>query len=175
MPRLAALPTRSPPIGCHPRLVRNCARERDPVRRDFSIPSLASLECWVTRRSLSSGRPKAGPGGGRGQFEFRHCEPPDRTNADKSSLPGLTRQSIFFENSFLGRWMDARIKSGHDECFCMHTDLISNSKLVSKHNFAISPHVSREGWPAGSALSLERAQGMPGARCARCHVCRGSG
>jgi hypothetical protein len=42
-------------------------------------------------------------------------------NADKSSLPGLTRQSIFFEKYFLRRWMDARIKSGHDECvLCAH-------------------------------------------------------
>jgi hypothetical protein len=31
------------------------------------------------------------------------------------SLPGLTRQSIFFEKGFLRSLMDARIKSAHDE------------------------------------------------------------
>jgi hypothetical protein len=33
------------------------------------------------------------------------------------SLPGLIRQSIAFVKMFLRRWMDARIKSGHDELF----------------------------------------------------------
>jgi hypothetical protein len=35
-----------------------------PVRRGFSIRSRMSLEYWITRWSLSSGRPKAGPVGG---------------------------------------------------------------------------------------------------------------
>ena len=49
-------------------------------------------------------------------FDTRHSKPWVGANVDKSSLPGLTRQSIFFEKNFLRRWMDARIKSGHDEC-----------------------------------------------------------
>ncbi len=36
-----------------------------------------------------------------------------------------------------------------------------------RRSFAISPRVSREFWPARSALFNQRAQGMPGARCAR--------
>jgi hypothetical protein len=40
--------------------------------------------------------------------------------------------------------MDARIKSGHDECVCVHANLNFNSKLVSSHSFAISPRISRE-------------------------------
>jgi hypothetical protein len=36
-----------------------------------------------------------------------------------------------------------------------------------RHNCTISPRIPREFWPARSALSIERAQGMPGARCAR--------
>ena len=40
------------------------AKAEYPVRRGFSFQSLMSLEYWVTRRSLSSGRPKAGPVGG---------------------------------------------------------------------------------------------------------------
>jgi hypothetical protein len=63
--------------------------------------------------------------------------------------------------------MDARIKSGHDDFFACTPTLISNSKLVNKHSFAISPQVSREVWPARFALSNQRAQGMPGARCVR--------
>jgi hypothetical protein len=35
------------------------------------------------------------------------------------------------------------------------------------HDFAISPRVSREFCSELPALSEERAQGMPGARCAR--------
>ena len=38
---------------------------------------------------------------------------------------------------------------------------------ISRHTFAVSPRVSREVWPARSALCSWRAQGMPGARCAR--------
>jgi hypothetical protein len=34
------------------------------------------------------------------------------------SLPGLTRQSICFERA-LAKVMDARVKPGHDECFCV--------------------------------------------------------
>jgi hypothetical protein len=34
------------------------------------------------------------------------------------SLPGLTRQSICFEKA-LAKSMDARVKPGHDECFCV--------------------------------------------------------
>ena len=41
---------------------------------------------------------------------------------------------------------------------------ISNS---SRHSFAISPHVLREVCFEFPALSNQRAQGMPGARCAR--------
>jgi hypothetical protein len=43
--------------------------------------------------------------------------------------------------------------------------------MTTKYAFAISLHVSREFWPAGSALSHRRAQGMPGARCARSRAC----
>jgi hypothetical protein len=41
-----------------------------------------------------------------------------RANAIKMSLPGLTRQSICFEKA-LAKWMDARVKPGHDEFFCV--------------------------------------------------------
>jgi hypothetical protein len=42
---------------------------------------------------------------------------------------------------------------------------------VCRRSFAISPHALREVWPARSALSIQRAQGMPGARCTRSLVC----
>jgi len=44
---------------------------------------------------------------------------------------------------------------------------ISNSSIVRKHSFAISPRVSREFCHQRPALCNQRAQGMPGARCAR--------
>src|SRR5258708_3374402 len=34
------------------------------------------------------------------------------------SLPGLTRQSMCFEKA-LAKWMDGRVKPGHNECFCV--------------------------------------------------------
>src|SRR5260370_26607954 len=37
------------------------AKAGDPVRRGFSVLSLAALEYWVTRRSLSSGGHSADP------------------------------------------------------------------------------------------------------------------
>ncbi len=43
----------------------------------------------------------------------------------------------------------------------------SNSKLVSRHGFTISPRVHASFCRKRPALSSQRAQGMPGARCAR--------
>src|ERR1700739_4272764 len=43
--------------------------------------------------------------------------------------------------------------------------------MTAGYSFAISPHVLREVWPARSALSNQRAQGMPDARCTRSLVC----
>jgi hypothetical protein len=125
------------------------------------------------------------------------------------SLPGLTRQSIFFEiTSCEDGWMpgSSLIKSGHDEYVCVQyqsqfqtsgistviaSQRVANARpmkgpakqssflsccamdcfaalaMTMGHTFAISPLVSREVWPVRSALSIQRAQGMPGARCAR--------
>src|ERR1700675_707560 len=100
--------------------------------------------------------------------------------------------------------MDARIKSGHDECVCVQyqsqfqtsrisTVIASEAKQSSflsccamdcfaslamttkKHTFAISPHVSREVWPARFALFIRgrrecRAPDAPDSR-----VCNDSG
>jgi hypothetical protein len=51
-----------------------------------------------------------------------------------------------------------------------HEIRISNS-AVSKHNCAISPHMLREVCSELPTLFNQRAQGMPGARCARGLVC----
>jgi len=69
-------------------------------------------------------------------------EPTVGAKTVKTSLPGLTRQSIFFNKNFLRRWMDARIKSGHDECVCVHTNLNFKQQHSCSHNFAISPRIS---------------------------------
>jgi hypothetical protein len=46
-----------------PRVIpRACGESSTPRRLGSAAPS---LEYWIVRRSLSSGRPKAGPGGGR--------------------------------------------------------------------------------------------------------------
>jgi hypothetical protein len=63
-----------------------------------------------------------------------------RPNAINTSLPGLTRQSISLQKSLLQRVMDARIKSGHDECGCVLTNLYFKQRLSLRHAFAISPH-----------------------------------
>jgi hypothetical protein len=109
------------------------------------------------------------------EFHTCHSEPRVGANADKLSLPGLTRQSIFFETNFCeDGWMPGS-SPGMTSVFCVHTNLNFEQQACSKHNSAISPHVSREVWPARSALCNQRAQGMPGARCARSRVCRDSG
>jgi len=47
------------------------------------------------------------------QSEWVRSGKTERANSN-SSLPGLTRQSIVFEKSFLRRKMDARVKPAHD-------------------------------------------------------------
>jgi hypothetical protein len=47
---------------------------------------------------------------------------------------------------------------------------ISNS-VLSGHGFAISPHVSREVCLKVPLSEYQRAQGMPGVRCARSRAC----
>jgi hypothetical protein len=37
--------------------------------------------------------------------------------------------------------MDARIKSGHDECVGVHTDLKFKQPVFPRHSFAISPRI----------------------------------
>src|ERR1700682_2274349 len=61
--------------------------------------------------------------------------------------------------------MDARVKPGHDE---------SNAyrQFVFNHSFAISPRLPREFCSQLPALSNQREQGMPGARCTRGLVCK---
>jgi hypothetical protein len=54
--------------------------------------------------------------------------------------------------------------------FAHPTQPISNS-IICRRSFAISPHVLREFDPDRSALGNQRAQGMPGARCARSRAC----
>jgi hypothetical protein len=65
----------------------------------------------------------------------------------------------------LRRSMDARVKPGHDECDCV-------AFFIREHGFTVSPHVLREVDPELPALSYQRAQGMPGARCARSLACK---
>ena len=37
--------------------------------------------------------------------------------------------------------MDARIKSGHDKCVCLHTNLYFKQPAVFSHTLAISPRM----------------------------------
>jgi hypothetical protein len=45
--------------------------------------------------------------------------------------------------------------------------------MTTEHTSAFSRRNSPEVWPARSALRIQRAQGMPGAWCARSRVCNG--
>jgi hypothetical protein len=50
---------------------------------------------------------------------------------------------------------------------CCAMDCFASLAMTSRYDSAISPHVSREVLPLRSALLNQRAQGMPGVRCAR--------
>jgi hypothetical protein len=39
-------------------------------------------------------------------------------NGRSASLPGLTRQSIYFRKKFYAKKMDARVKPAHDDLRC---------------------------------------------------------
>jgi hypothetical protein len=64
--------------------------------------------------------------------------------AVKTSLPGLTRQSIFFE-MLLRRLMDARVKPGHDECMfdISIPAAVSRSRGAKRPEFRASAGVGR--------------------------------
>jgi hypothetical protein len=66
-------------------------------------------------------------------------------------VAGLDPAIHLLRKNFLQRWMDARVKPGHDGWVCSHTT-ISN-----RHSFAISPHISRELCFEHSALPTEGA------------------
>jgi hypothetical protein len=51
----------------------------------------------------------------------RHCEPTGRRECRQLVIAGLDPAIHLLRKNFLRRWMDARIKSGHDECvLCAH-------------------------------------------------------
>src|SRR6516225_1022083 len=78
------------------------ARARRPPHRHAGAQALARL--------VAALRPRPGDGDARGVEDFRPC-------LDLSpSLPGLTRQSIFFAKPFLRRKMDPRVKPAGDTC-----------------------------------------------------------
>jgi hypothetical protein len=69
--------------------------------------------------------------------------------------------------------MDPGVRRDDAETFvsAQHTSrvvgFIFHTVSFDSYSFAISPRVSREFCQEHSALSSQRAQGMPGARCAR--------
>jgi len=80
--------------------------------------------------------------------------PPSRFKQPNFVIAGLDPAIHPLRKRSSRRWMDARIKSGHDISF---VDTASRSRRVFCASFA------------GKFLSSEtqRAQGIPGARCAR--------
>jgi hypothetical protein len=66
--------------------------------------------------------------------------------------------------------------AGHDFAISLNTVTASQRVAMTlRHTFAISPAHAPRVVPLFPALSELRAQGMPGARCARGLVCNGSG
>jgi hypothetical protein len=59
--------------------------------------------------------------------------------------------------------MDARIKSGHDECVCVHTNIISKKQHRSPTQVRDLAARFRASFAGTSAPEIQRAQGMPGA------------
>ncbi|SHH60781.1 hypothetical protein SAMN05443248_5380 [Bradyrhizobium erythrophlei] len=107
-------------------------------------------------------------------FDTRHSKPWVGTNVDKSSLPGLTRQSIF-ERNFLRRWMPGS-SPGMTSVFCVHANLNFKQQTL----FANTPPRSRRMSCARfgllvspSAIRGRRECRAPDAPESR--VCRGSG
>jgi hypothetical protein len=78
---------------------------------------------------------------------------------------------------FLRRLMDARIKSGHDECVLRgevevrftHTNFNFQQPNDSRHDFSIPRRDAPE--LCINLPPIRRAWGMPGARCTRDLVC----
>ena len=97
------------------------------------------------------------PGLDRVQTRLRDLAAALRANAIKMSLPGLTRQSICFEKA-LAKSMDARVKPGHDECFCVAWFKAQFRDLAApfRARFAISRSLRSEG--AGNAGRSMRPQ-----------------
>jgi hypothetical protein len=89
-----------------------------------------------------------------------------RANAIKPSLPGLTRQSILFKRNVLRRWMDARIKSGHDECAHIAASVFKQQHICG-YDFAISPRKR-----ARFALQCRPSKTIEGAGDAGCAMHR---
>jgi hypothetical protein len=86
-----------------------------------------------------------------------------RANAIKPSLPGSPRQSILFKRNVLRRWMDARIKSGHDahahtpDLRIRFRDLAAQAREVCPSMSALEDNRGRRGC---------RMRNAPAAACA---------
>ena len=100
------------------------------VERDFRASAIAGRQAVQTSRppppSQRHPRPTPEIPGAppRRRFAQSREHPSGRTRDHRaglnltSSLPGLTRQSIAFQEAF-SKSMDARVKPGHDECACV--------------------------------------------------------
>jgi hypothetical protein len=67
--------------------------------------------------------------------------------------------------------VDARVKPGHDETRFRARFNCQTAAVVRRHDIAISPRISREFCRNVASPKIQRAQGMPGARCARSLAC----
>jgi hypothetical protein len=86
-------------------------------------------------------------------------------------ITGLDPVIHLLRKGVLRRFMDCRVKPGNDSLRAVASDDGSDSLfkrvIANSHAFAISQHVFCSRFALTSALSKQRAQGMPGARCAR--------
>jgi hypothetical protein len=111
---------------CRPRESGDPERERNCAHRAAAASRFGAMGRWLynDKRRWLWVPAFAGTTSGGTTFTF--------SNSPTSSLPGLTRQSILFEKRSLRRWMDARIKSGHDTLF---VDTVSRSRRASRASF----------------------------------------
>jgi hypothetical protein len=92
-------------------------------------------------------------------------------------ITGLDPVIHLLRKNFLRRWMDARIKSGHDEC--VSRDEVEDRFKHTSFTFQTAKTIqTRVRDPAArcarvvhEAFAPMRAWGMPGARCTRSLVC----
>jgi hypothetical protein len=108
--------------------------------------------------AVTSAGVRYGPGSAVHRRRDAAPRPGHETVPRHSSLPGLTRQSIFFER-FLRRWMDTRVKPAYDAKYV--SALALNFRFTDSNSQALAFPRRRASWAFSSLPSKMRGDGAP--------------